>query len=105
MFPSKSTRRLLKKVFLHSIKLPVIFLIIGLTLIALSYADDFFVTLTHFQNFFTITDKIGNIFIVLTLITFIYKMAISICRRVEKKLFEQHKIASLMISSLRKGLR
>lgn len=95
---------ILKRSMLRAAKLPLIYLVIGLTLIALAYIDDFF-PLTSWKNLFDLTDKLGSIFIALAILTFVYKLIVLICRRSEKKLMEKHSIAALILTSLRKGLR
>lgn len=105
MSPRTTAGFFLEKIFLRSMKLPIFYLSIGIILISLSYLDDVVFPLTYFRNLFELTDKIGNIFIVIAAITFIYNVLVSICRVSEKNLLDKHKIASLMLSSLRKGLR
>lgn len=94
----------LKRMLLRAAKLPVLYLVIGAVLIALAYIDDFF-PITKYKNVFDLTDKIGNIFIALALLTFVYKLIVLIFRRYEKKLMEHHQVASLILASIRKSLR
>ena len=79
-------------------------LFFGIILIALAYIDDIF-PITEYKDVFDLTDKIGNIFIAFAFLTFIYKFTVLLFRRYEKKLFDNHKVASLILTSVRKSLR
>lgn len=94
----------LKHIILCAIKLPLIYIFIGISLIALAYIDDIF-PLTEWKDLFDLTDKIGNIFIAFAVLTFVYKFIVILFKRFEKKLIETHRVASLILTSLRKGLR
>lgn len=94
---------LLIRTIMRAAKLPVLYTLIGTTLIALSYIDDIF-PLTRWKNLFDLTDKIGSIFITLAAITFIYKFVIISIRLIEKRLVTKQKVASMILASLRKGL-
>jgi len=104
MLSNKQLTQLLKRNMLRAAKLPLIYFIIGLALIVLTYIDDLF-PLTNWKTLFDFTDKIGNIFIALGVLTFFYKLIVLLCRRYEKKLIEKHSVAALIVKSLRKGLR
>src|SRR3990167_6518555 len=95
---------LLKRIVLHAARLPFIYLFIGIILIALSYLDDFF-GITSWKNLLDITDKIGNIFIILSIVTYIYNIFVFLCLRYEQILTKNHKIASLIICNVRKSSR
>ena len=97
-------RSLLKKIVLRSLRFPVVYLIIGIIFLALAYVD-LFLQLTQWKNLFDITDKLGNIFIALALITFIYNLFVFICLRYEQKLTHFHKVTALILSNIRKGSR
>lgn len=94
----------IRRMILRSAKLPIIYLIAGITLIILAYIDDIF-PLTHWKHLFDLSDKIGSIFIAISAITFIYQFVVLFCRWYEKKLSDNDHVAALILSSLRKGLR
>lgn len=94
----------LKQTTLRAAKLPVIYLLAGIILIALAYIDDIF-PITEYKDLFDLTDKIGNIFLAFAFLTFIYRFTVLLFRRYEKKLFDNHKVASLILTSVRKSLR
>lgn len=100
----KTKSSLLKRITLRAARLPLIYLFIGIALIALAFIDNIF-PLTKWKHIFDFTDKMGNIFLALGIATFIYKFIALICRRYERKLADKHKTVSLILSSLRKGLR
>lgn len=93
-----------EKLFFNAAKLPSIYLFVGTILLALSYIDDFF-PLTHWKNLFDLTDKLGMILVMLSMLTFIYNIIITLFKRYEMMLAEKHAVASLILSSVRKGLR
>lgn len=100
--PDKYT---LKRMLLRAAKWPILYLITGTILIALAYIDNIF-PITEYKNIFDLTDKIGNIFLALACLTFIYKFTVLTFRRYEKKLLQQHHhVASLILTSIRKSLR
>jgi len=94
----------IKSMTFRAAKLPTIYLLFGITLIALAYVDNLF-PITEYKDWFEFTDKIGDICIALGLLTFIYKFIVLFFRRIEKKLFEKHRVASLILTSVRKSLR
>jgi small-conductance mechanosensitive channel len=104
MSAEKTQSHLLKRIILHSVRWPAVYLIIGIILTALSYIDMIF-PLTQWKNLFDLTDKVGNIFIALALVTFIYNLFIFLCLHFEKNTSQSNKIASLIMSSVRKGSR
>jgi small-conductance mechanosensitive channel len=104
MLPNRINTQFIKWTIKRSAKIPSIYIAIGLLLIALSYIDNIF-TITEYKDLFDLTDKIGNIFIALAILTFIYKFTVLVFRHYEKKLFDQHRVASLILTSVRKGLR
>lgn len=95
---------LLRRIMLRAAKLPLIYFVTGLTLIALAYIDDIF-PLTQWKNIFDMTDKLGEFFISLSGLTFIYNFFVYACLRYEQKFTGNHTIASLVVSSIRKGSR
>lgn len=94
----------LKKLLLRAAKMPAVLVLMGLSFAAMSYIDNVF-TLTQWKPIFDLSDKIGTIFFALAAATFIYKILVISCRMSEKKLVENHAVASLILTSLRKGLR
>lgn len=104
MSQEKKQRNILARISLRAAKLPALYLILGILLIALSYIDDIF-PLTNWKNLFEITDKAGNICLALAFITFVYTFLVLLCRRTERKLADKHKVASLIMASIRKGSR
>lgn len=94
----------LKGIMLRAAKVPMIYILIGLTLIALAYIDNIF-PITEWKDLFDLTDRIGNIFIAFAILTFIYKFIVLFFRHYENKLLGNHRVASLILTSLRKGLR
>lgn len=103
--PDKSKRKArLMRIILHAARLPLIYLVIGVTLIGLSYIDDIF-PLTEWKHAFDLTDNLGSFLIALALLTFVYNFVIAVCRRYEKKLQAEHKITTLILATARKGLR
>lgn len=96
--------QIIRRLMVRAAKLPLLYILIGITLIALAYIDDI-IPLTEYKHLFDLTDNIGNIFIALALLTFIYKFSVLLLRRTEKRLYMNHRIASVIITSFRKGLR
>lgn len=94
----------LSRITLRAAKLPSIYFLAGITLVALSYIDDIF-PLTAWKHQFDTTDKVGNIFLALGMATFIYNFIVLCCRWYEKKLSTNHKVQALVVTTLRKGLR
>lgn len=92
------------KIIYRAAKLPLLYVLIGLFFATMSYVDNVF-TLTEWAPLFDLSDKIGTIFFALAATTFIYKTIWLICRLTEKKLVEKHAVASLILTSMRKGLR
>lgn len=83
-----------RRILFHAAKLPVLYLIIGVILIAFSLI-----------NHFAIANKIGSIFIAIAILTFIYKFLILLLQYQENKLLQQHQVTSLILGSIRKSLR
>lgn len=94
----------ISRLSLRACKLPSLYLIAGIVLVALSYIDNIF-PLPAWKHQFDTTDKIGNIFLALGIATFVYNFIVLCCRWYEKKLFDTHKVASLVVTTIRKGLR
>src|SRR5436190_13052855 len=92
------------KILFRSAKLPALYILLGLLFASASYIDNIF-PLERWQGFFDLFDKIGTIFFAIAIITFIYKFIVLTCRITEKKLVINHAVASLILSSMRKGLR
>jgi small-conductance mechanosensitive channel len=104
MFLNQARSDHLKRIILRAAKLPIIYSVVGSLLVALGYIDNIF-PLTEYKDIFDLTDKIGNIFIAFAVLTFIYKFLVLIFRHYEKKLYERHQVASVILASVRKGLR
>jgi small-conductance mechanosensitive channel len=104
MLLDRTNSYFLKRTILRAAKIPVIYLIIGITLIALSYIDAIF-PITEYKTLFNLTDRIGEIFIAIAILRFFYKFVVLVFRRFEKMLGDNHKVAALILTSVRKGLR
>lgn len=104
MFIDQAKKDYVKRMILRAARLPLIYLLTGIILIALSYIDNIF-TITEYKHLFDITDKIGTIFIALSLLTFIYVFLVAIFQHFEIKLLDHHQVASLILASVRKSLR
>lgn len=96
--------QIIRRLMIRAAKLPLVYIIIGTLLIALAYIDDIF-PLTEYKQLFDLTDSVGNIFLALALLSFIYKFSVLLLRRTEKRLYPNHRVASVIITSFRKGLR
>ena len=104
MFMNTAKTEYLTRMTLRASKLPLVYTLIGSILIGLAYIDNLF-PITEYKSMFDLTDKIGEIFIALAILTYVYKFAVLFLRHYEKKLFERHRIAALILISIRKGLR
>lgn len=93
-----------KKLISSAAKFPMIFLLLGLISIGLSYIDDFCPT-PECKTIFALTDKIASIFFAFAIVTFFYNILIFLCQKYEKRLIEKHAVAALILSSVRKALR
>lgn len=100
----QSKTQIIRRLMIRAAKMPIVYIIIGTLLIALAYIDDIF-PLTEFKQLFDLTDSVGNIFLALALLSFIYKFSVLLLRRTEKRLYPNHRVASVIITSFRKGLR
>lgn len=104
MLANKMIASYIKRNLLRAAKLPVVYLLIGCTLIALSFIDNFF-PLPNWKNYFELTDKVGEIFIAFSFLTFIYNCIVICCRWYERRCANKHKVTMLLLTNLRKGLR
>ncbi len=95
---------LLKRMVIHSAKWPLIYLTLGIILIALSYIDNIF-PITKWKSIFDVTDRLGDIFVVLAAISFIYHYFVLICLRYEQKMAHSQKIMALILANIRKVSR
>ncbi len=100
----RTKTQLLRRIILRAAKLPIIYTLIGTFLVALAYIDNVF-PITEYKYLFDLTDTVGNIFFALAILTFFYKFSVLMLRRYEKKLIERHQVASLILTSIRKGLK
>lgn len=94
----------LKKIMLRAAKLPMVYLLLGMICATLSYTDDVF-PLRRYKFIFDLTEKASTIFFALAAATFLYKSIVLMCRASEKSLVEKHAVASLILTSLRKGMK
>lgn len=94
----------IKRILLRAARLPVMYLIVGSVLTALSYIDEIF-PLTKWKNLFDITDKAAAVFMALAAATFCYNFIVLLCRHFERRLSDKAFAASLILLSVRKGLR
>lgn len=104
MLSHKQLTDILKRSMLKAAKLPLVFLLFGIIMIMVANIDDH-IPLPELKSFFDLADKIGAIFMALAVLTFIYQLLMYACRRYEVKLNENHPIAALIVSSVRRGLR
>lgn len=93
----------LTKIAKRSLKLPLLLLAIGYVLLICSYTDSFFSS--QYANIFNGFENVGTVFITLAYICFLYKVATGFMRFYERKFAEKHKITTLVLRHLRKGLR
>lgn len=94
----------IKRLIFLAAKIPVLLLLLGSTLTALSSINEIF-PLTSWKRLFDITDRIGLIIIAIAITAFFYNFIILLCRKFEKQLKDDHLVASLVLSIVRKGLR
>lgn len=102
-FPTSQTQAF-AKLALRAAKLPLLYLALGLGLIALGYVDNVF-PLTAWKHLFTLTDLAGRIIVSLSVLVFFYNFVVLSCYYIEKRLHEKHQITELILSGVRKGLR
>lgn len=101
----KPKRSIFTRIFFRAIRIPLLYMIAGIICLMLSTVDDIVVQLGRFKHIFDLSDKIGNILIVLALIIFIYNFSVLVCRHFESKLKDTHKMSVLILSNIRKSLR
>lgn len=104
MFINKDKTALFKAIIWRSSKLTAFYLLIGILLITFGYIDNIF-QITKYSYLFNLIEKVGNIFIAFSIVCFIYKAISLLLTHQEQKLLENHRIASLILNSIRKGLR
>lgn len=92
----------IRKIFLHAIRIPLVYFFIGSLLIALSYIDNFF-PLTKYKNIFDVTDQVGKIILSFALLGFAYRFTVLMLLHEEQKI--HNRVAALIMASIRKGLR
>lgn len=92
------------RIFMKAAKMPIIYLLIGAGLLAISHIDDI-LGITAWKNWFDLTDKAGVVFLVLSALSFLYKSLVLLCRRGERRLMPNHLVASLVMCNIRKSLR
>lgn len=104
MMLERKKRNIILRMLFHAAKLPFFFILVGCLLIGLSYIDNL-IPLTTRKYLFNISNLAGNVLIVMAILIFIYKLIVLMCWQYEKQLDGNHKIAALVLSNLRKGLR
>jgi small-conductance mechanosensitive channel len=93
---------LFKRIFIQASQLPVFYLLIGVGLLAAAIFNPVpFIA----AEWLVIASKVGATLIVIAVATFFYKAIVLISLYYEQLLNDQHAIASLVLSSIRKGLR
>lgn len=89
------------RLFLKIIRLPLLLVFLGLSFIAMDYVDDL-IPIT-WPLFFAYNGKIGKILLILSLLVFIYKFTGALSKRIEKRLYEEHRISSIILTTFRKA--
>src|SRR5262245_30639231 len=100
---SRTKALFLKRILYRACKLPALSVLLGAVLVALGYIDDIF-PLTQWKHLFDLTDKVGSIFIAFACLQFVYNFLVLFLLYNERKLFERHRVASLILASIRKGM-
>ena len=100
----------MKRMVFRAVRLPVIYLIVGISLVTLSYLNTISWINNIYpesvdKNIFSYTDKIGMLFIAFAGLRFIYSLVVFSFQHFEKKLRENHHVASMIFRSIRKSLR
>lgn len=95
---------LTKRIVVYSAKWPFIYLLMGMSLLSLSYIDDYF-PFIEMKNILTYTDKLGTTLMVIAAISFFYNLSVMACLRFERLLAAKHNVATLILASVRKALR
>lgn len=96
--------KLPKHLFLHSIKIPLVFFYIGLFFFALPILQNIY----HFKKMETIlnvNNELANIFFIVALITFLYNMFATCCTFYEQKFARINKSGALIVRRVRKSSR
>jgi small-conductance mechanosensitive channel len=84
-------------------RFPLIYLLIGVALIALGYVDNIFPFIT-WKHFFDLTDLAGRILSAMAILLFFYNLVVLTSRRIELRLHEKHQITELILGGVRKGI-
>lgn len=97
-------RNIAARIIFRSARLPFIYTLFGVSLVLFSFVDDFF-QLTIWKNVFNVTDIVGNIFIAMAVITFVYNIIVLACWRLEKNLSNTQQVTALVIGNFRKSFK
>lgn len=89
---------------MSSLRLPLLYTTLGILFITLGYIDSI-VTNPAWEHVLDYTPNLGHIFIAFAILRFIFNLTVLSLKRLETQLYEKHRIASLILSSLRQGLR
>lgn len=99
----KEKRNIIIRIILQAARLPLLYLLLSLSLIALSYVDDYF-PLEKWGGLFDYANQLGSILFALAATTFIYNIIVMECSHYEKLFRDKHQITALILASLRKNL-
>jgi small-conductance mechanosensitive channel len=101
----KPNRKVLIGVMLHSLSLPVLFLLTGILFETLVWAN-LKVSYSHWQELVHLAGQLGNILIILSFVLFVYRSLVSICDKYRQYLIQKHRYTlAKVIAILRKGSR
>lgn len=104
MLSDSNAAEFIKKMVLHTIKRPLVYLILGLIFLCLSYIDDIF-QITKWTNFFVISNEIGKIVIYLAVLSFLLNLFVYVCNYFQQKYEDKQHFTALIFSSLITGAR
>lgn len=93
-----------KEAALKALKIPVFLLLMAACLLSLALINNF-ISLAKWKALFDLADQLATILIILAFVSFFYNLIASVFYHIEKKLTAKHAVASLILSSARKGLR
>ncbi|HEU5280729.1 MAG TPA: mechanosensitive ion channel domain-containing protein [Gammaproteobacteria bacterium] len=101
--PKKLGTHLAQRTAFRAARFPLIYLLIGVALIALGYVDNIFPFIT-WKHFFDLTDLSGRILSAIAILLFFYNLVVLTSRRIELRLHEKHQITELILGGVRKGI-
>ena len=102
MLTQVKRRRLIKRIMLHAARWPIVLLLSGIALNALSYTSLYFHPMPPLTAWI---GQFGNLLLATAIILFFYTSLSYLCLWYEKKLRATHKISTQILSSLRRSLR